>query len=60
MALLCPKGEAFDVSMGLRRFFEALTKIAAQPDKSFGELVRQRRCKHGLPVAPAEGVLPFL
>ena len=28
-ALLHPKGETFDVSMGLRGFFEALTKIAA-------------------------------
>jgi hypothetical protein len=39
-ALLHPKGETFDISMGLRGFFEALTKIAAQPDKDFGELVR--------------------
>jgi hypothetical protein len=45
--------------MGLRGFFEALTKIATQPDKDFGELVRQRRRKRGLPVAPAEKVLPF-
>ena len=51
-ALLHPKGETFDVSMGLRGFFDALTKIAAQPDKDFGELVRQRRRKRGLPVAP--------
>ena len=59
-ALLHPKGETFDVSMGLRGFFEALTKIAAQPDKDFGELVRQRRRKRGLPVAPAGKVLTFL
>jgi hypothetical protein len=39
--------------MGLRGFFDALTKIAAQPDKNFGELVRLRRRKWGLPVAPA-------
>ncbi len=58
-ALLHPKGETFDVSMGLRGFFEALTKIAAQPDKDFGELVRQRRRKRGLPVAPAGKILPF-
>jgi hypothetical protein len=59
-ALLHPKGETFDVSMGLRGFFDALTKIAAQPEKGFGELVRQRRRKRGLPVAPAGKVLPFL
>ena len=59
-ALLHPKGETFDVSMGLRGFFDALTKIAAQPDKDFGELVRQRRRKRGLPVAPVGKVLPFL
>jgi hypothetical protein len=59
-ALLHPQGETFDVSMGLRGFFDALTKIAAQPDKDFGELVRQRRRKRGLPLAPAGNVLPFL
>jgi hypothetical protein len=59
-ALLHPQGETFDVSMGLRGLFQALTKIAAQPDKDFGELVRQRRRKRGLPVAPAGKVLPFL
>jgi hypothetical protein len=59
-ALLHPRGETFDVSMGLRGFFDALTKIASQPDKDFGELVRQRRRKRGLPVAPAGKVLPFL
>jgi len=59
-ALLHPKGETFDVSMGLRGFFDALTKIAGQPEKDFGELVRQRRRKRGLPVALAGKVLPFL
>jgi hypothetical protein len=59
-ALLHPNGETFEVSMGLRDLFQALTKIAAQPDKGFGELVRQRRRKRGLPVAPAGKVLPFL
>jgi hypothetical protein len=59
-ALLHPKGETFDVSMGLRGFFDALTKIAAQPEKNFGELVRQRRRKRGLPVAPAGKILPSL
>jgi hypothetical protein len=44
--------------MGLRGFFDALTKIAGQPDKDFGELVRQRRRKRGLPVAAGK-VLPF-
>jgi hypothetical protein len=58
-ALLHPKGETFDVSMGLRGLFDALTKIAAQPEKDFGELVRQRRRKRGLPVKPANKVLTF-
>jgi hypothetical protein len=46
--------------MGLRGFFDALTKIATQPDKDFGALVRQRRRKRGLPVIPADKVLPVL
>jgi hypothetical protein len=58
-ALLHPKGETFDVSMGLRGLFQALTKIATQPEKDFGELVRQRRRKRGLPIAPASKILPF-
>lgn len=58
-ALLHPQGEAFDVSMGLRGLFQALTTIAAQPQKDFGELVRQRRRKRGLPVTPAGKILPF-
>jgi hypothetical protein len=59
-ALLHPKGETFDASMGLRGLFEALTKIAAQPEKDLGELVRQRRRKRGLPVVSACKILPFL
>ena len=59
-ALLHPQGETFHVSMGLRGLFDALSKIAAQPEKDFGELVRQRRRKCGLPVAPAGKILPFL
>jgi hypothetical protein len=58
-ALLHPKGDTFDVSMGLRGLFDALTKVAAQPGKDFGEHVRQRRRKRGLPVAPAGKVLPL-
>jgi hypothetical protein len=46
--------------MGLHGFIDALTKITAQPEKDFGELVRQRRRKRGLPVTPAGKVLPFL
>jgi hypothetical protein len=34
--LIHPNGETFGVSMGLRGFFDALTKIATQPDKDFG------------------------
>jgi hypothetical protein len=48
--------------LGLRGFFQALTRIAriaSQPDKDFGELVRQRRRKRGLPVASAGAVAPF-
>ena len=59
-ALLHPQGETFHVSMGLRGLFDALSKIAAQPEKDFGELVRQRRRKCGLPVVPAGKILPFL
>jgi hypothetical protein len=59
MVLLHPQGETFDISMGLRGLFVALTKIAAQPDKDFGELVRQRRCNRGPSVAPAGKVLPL-
>jgi hypothetical protein len=59
-ALLHPNGETFDVSMGLRGYFDALTKISAEPEKDFGELVRRRRRTCGLPVAPAAKVLPFL
>jgi hypothetical protein len=59
-ALLHPKGESFDVSMGLRGLIDALTKIATQPEKDFGELVRTRRRKSGLPVTPADKVLPVL
>jgi hypothetical protein len=46
--------------MGLRGFFDALSRIAAQPAKDFGELVRYRRRKRGLPIAPAGKVLLFL
>jgi hypothetical protein len=59
-ALLHPQGETFDVSMGLRGLFHALVKIAAQPDKDFGELVRLRRRKRGLPVTPAAKILPLV
>jgi hypothetical protein len=59
-ALLHPQGETFDVSMGLQGLVQSLTKIAAQPEKDFGELVRQRRRKRGLSVAPAGKILPFL
>jgi hypothetical protein len=59
-ALLHRKGESFDISIGLRGLFQAPTKIAAQPGKDFGELVRQRRRKLGLPVSPVRKLLPFL
>jgi hypothetical protein len=42
-ALLYPQGETFEVSMGPRGLAQALTKIAAQAERDFGELVRQRR-----------------
>jgi hypothetical protein len=60
MALLHPNGETFDNSMGLRGLFDALTKIATQPEKDFGELVRQCRRMRRLPVAPVGKVLSFL
>jgi hypothetical protein len=59
-ALLHPHGETFDVSVGLRDLAQALTTIAASPQKEFGVLVRQRRRTWGLPVAPAGKVLPYL
>jgi hypothetical protein len=59
-ALLHPQGETFDVSMGLQGLVQSLTKIAAQPEKDFGELVRRRRRKRGLSVAPAGKILTFL
>ena len=59
-ALLHPQGETFDVSMGLRGLVQALTQIAAAPKKDFGDLVRQRRRKRGLPVAPPSKILPYL
>ena len=37
----------------------ALTELAAQPDKGFGQRVRQRRQELGLPVARAGKVLPL-
>jgi hypothetical protein len=43
MALLYLQGETFEVSMGLRGLAQALTKFAAQPERDFGELVRQHR-----------------
>jgi hypothetical protein len=60
MALLHPRGETFDVSVGLRGLFQALAKIAASPEKDFGELVRRRRRRHGLPVGLAGKILPCL
>jgi len=59
-ALLHPHGETFDVSMGLGGLFQAPTKIAAEPKKEFGDLVRRRRRERGLPVAPASKALPIL
>jgi hypothetical protein len=59
-ALLHPQGETFDVSMGLQGLMQSLTKIAAQPEKDFGDLVRRRRRKRGLPVARAGKILPFV
>ena len=45
--------------MGLRGPFDALTKLAAQPEKDFGELVWRRRRERRLPVAPAGKVFPL-
>jgi hypothetical protein len=46
-ALFHPKGEAFDVSIGLRGLFDALTKIAAQPEKDFDEITIQQSMLRG-------------
>ena len=59
-ALLHPQGGTFDILVGLRGLVAALTKIAASPEKDLGHLVRQRRSKRGLPVPPADPILPFV
>jgi hypothetical protein len=59
VAELHPKGEQWDVSRAVGDVVPALTELAAQPDKDFGQRVRNRRQELGLPVAPAGKVLPL-
>jgi hypothetical protein len=59
IAELHPEGEQWDISRALGDAAPALTELAAQPDKAFGQRVRQRRQELGLPVAPAGKVLPL-
>jgi hypothetical protein len=59
VAELHPEGEQWDVSRALGDVAPALTEVAAQPDKDFGQRVRARRQELGLPVAPARKVLPL-
>jgi hypothetical protein len=59
VAELHPEGEGWDVSRALAEVAPALAKLSAQPDKDFGQRVRQRRQELGLPVVPARKVLPL-
>jgi hypothetical protein len=59
VAELHPEGEQWDVSRALGDAAPALTELAVQPDKDFGQRVRARRQELGLPVAPAAKVLPL-
>jgi hypothetical protein len=52
-------GGRLDVSAALSETRRALVKESAKPGKDFGELVRERRRRFGLPNQPAEKVLPF-
>jgi hypothetical protein len=59
VAELHPAGELWDVSRALGDTAPALTELAGQPDKDFGQRVRRRRQELGLPVALAGKVLPL-
>jgi hypothetical protein len=59
-AILHPEGETHDVSRAIGELASSLEQIAADPKKSFGELVRARRRQKGLPVLAAAKVLPFV
>jgi hypothetical protein len=54
-----PNGSQYDVSMAFGEAHRALQKEAIKPGKEFGELVRERRRRFGLPNPPADKVLPF-
>jgi hypothetical protein len=59
VAELHPQGEQWDVSRAVGDVAPALTELAAQPEKEFGQRVRVRRQELGLPVARAGKVLPL-
>jgi hypothetical protein len=59
VAELHPEGEQWDVSRALGDAAPALAELATQPDKDFGQRVRQRRQELGLPVIAAGKVLPL-
>jgi hypothetical protein len=59
VAELHPEGEHWDISRAVGNAMPALTELAAQPDRDFGQRVRTRRQELGLPVAPARKVLPL-
>jgi hypothetical protein len=59
VAHLHPNGGQYDISAAIGEAQRALVKEAAKPGKDFGELVRARRRRFGLPNPPAEKVLVF-
>ena len=59
VAELHPAGEHWDISRAVGDVVPSLTKLAAQPNKDFGQRVHQRRQELGLPVAQAGKVLPL-
>lgn len=58
-ARLHPHGGQYDFSAAMGEIVPALMKEAANPDKDFGTLVRERRRKWGLPLPVQDKLLPF-
>ncbi|HEV2457083.1 MAG TPA: hypothetical protein VGS80_01870, partial [Ktedonobacterales bacterium] len=59
VAHLHPNGGQYDISAAIGETHRALVTESGKPGKDFGELVRARRRRFGLPTPPAEKVLPF-
>jgi hypothetical protein len=58
VALQHPQGETWDVSRAIGEVVPAMHQEAAKLGKDFGELVRERRRKMGLPLKPRDPLLP--